>query len=111
MRGSLRSAFIMIILVFSIVVVLDLQTDLVGKAKGETLFVGGAGDGNYTTIQEAINEAQVGDTVFVFSGTYEDDIEIDKTINVVGESRDSTHIEGENSIVVIDISANFVNIS
>ena len=37
---------------------------------GNTLYVGGSGEGNYTKIQDAINNASDGDTVFVYNGTY-----------------------------------------
>ena len=33
---------------------------------GNTLYVGGLGPGNYTTIQAAIDDASDGDTVFVY---------------------------------------------
>jgi hypothetical protein len=35
------------------------------KVKVNTLYVGGNGQGNYTRIQDAINNASYGDTVFV----------------------------------------------
>ena len=35
---------------------------------GNILYVGGIGDGNYTNIQDAINVALDGDTIFVYSG-------------------------------------------
>jgi len=34
------------------------------------LYVGGNGPNNYTKIQDAIDDARDGDTVFVFNGTY-----------------------------------------
>jgi len=37
-----------------------------------TLYVGGSGPGNYTKIQDAIDDASYGDTVFVYNGTYSD---------------------------------------
>ena len=33
---------------------------------GNTLYVGGTGEGNYTCIQNAINDAVNGDTIFVY---------------------------------------------
>jgi hypothetical protein len=39
-------------------------------SKGNWLYVGGSGPGNYTKIQDAIDNASNGDTVFVFNGTY-----------------------------------------
>jgi len=66
---------------------------------GKTLYVGGSGPGNYSLIQFAINDANDGDTVFVFSGTYKvrrKRIKIDKSINLIGENKETTIIDGDN---------------
>ena len=36
-------------------------------SNGNTLYVGGTGEGNYTTIQSAIDNTSIGDTVFVYT--------------------------------------------
>ena len=50
---------------------------------GNTLYVGGSGPNNYTKIQDAINNADEGDTVFVYSGTYYEHFTINTTINLL----------------------------
>ncbi len=60
---------------------------------GNTLYVGGTGPGNYTDIQEAVNNAEDGDTIFVYSGDYPADIVIDKSIILIGENRETTIIQ------------------
>ncbi|MEE9340745.1 MAG: hypothetical protein V3V21_03685, partial [Thermoplasmata archaeon] len=45
-------------------------TILPATASATTLYVGGAGPGNYTTIQGAIDNATPGDSVYVYGGTY-----------------------------------------
>ena len=62
-----------------------------------TLYVGGSGPGNYSTIQSAINNANNGDTIFVFddSSPYNEGIEIKKSINLIGENKDTTSIIGD----------------
>jgi hypothetical protein len=72
---------------------------------GNTLYVGGIGPGNYTSIQDAIDNASIGDTVFVYNGTYYEIITIDKSINLVGEDRYNTIIDGigEYRIVVVKV--------
>ncbi len=39
------------------------------------LYVGGGGPGNYTSIQEAIDNSTTGDTIFVYAGTYAENID------------------------------------
>lgn len=54
---------------------------------GRTLYVGGNGPNNYTKIQDAIDNANDGDTVFVYNGIYYERLFINKTINLIGECR------------------------
>ncbi len=82
----------------------------------QTLFVGGSGPGNYTRIQDAINNASQGDTVFVFddSAPYYESLKINVSIQLVGENRNTTSIEGGNhaiSIYVDDVRVSGFRIS
>lgn len=82
------------------------------NTRGNTLYVGGSGPNNYSSIQDAIDDAVDGDTVFVFNGTYHEDIDVDKSINLIGEDRDITKIINEHwDYFAVDISADYVNIS
>ena len=60
------------------------------------------------TIQEGINNASSGDTVYVYNGTYYENIIVNKTIELIGENRDNTIIDGGGSDDVIYISSNNV---
>jgi len=60
--------------------------------RGHTFYVGGSGPGNYTTIQDAINASSDGDTVFVFQGSYNEKIMINKSVLVLGENASRTFI-------------------
>jgi len=77
------------------------------------LYVGGMGPDNYTNIQDAINDANDGDTVFVYSGTYYEHVRIYKSINLIGENKETTIIDGRNetNVTVFSIEANYVNFS
>lgn len=86
------------------------------SSNGNTLYVGGSGPGNYTRIKAAINDAFDGDTVFVFDDSspyYEGFIEIKKSINLIGENRETTIIDGDIPFnpSIIWVSANGVTIS
>ena len=80
---------------------------------GDTLYVGGNGPGNYTKIQDAIDNANEGDTVFVYddSSPYLERLKIETRINLIGEDKGSTIIDGESSGIVIQIFADGVQIS
>ncbi|KYK20800.1 hypothetical protein AYK24_03695 [Thermoplasmatales archaeon SG8-52-4] len=81
--------------------------------RGNTLYVGGSGPNNYTTIQSAIDDASDGDTVFVYddSSPYYEYITVTKSINLTGENRDTTIIDGMHIFYVIGVEADWVNIS
>jgi len=68
--------------------------------RGNTLYVGGSGPGNYSKIQDAIDNASKGDTVYVYhdSSPYREFIIIQTTINLIGENKYTTVIEGFNNI-------------
>ncbi|MHA1289946.1 MAG: right-handed parallel beta-helix repeat-containing protein, partial [Candidatus Thorarchaeota archaeon] len=78
---------------------------------GNTLYVGGSGPNNYTNIQDAIDDANNGDTIFVFNGTYYGNVVVNKRIDLVGEDRNATIIDGGENGDVIYVTADWVNIT
>jgi parallel beta-helix repeat protein len=68
-------------------------------------------NGDYSTIQGAINSANPKDIIKVQSGTYMENIIIDKELTLIGDSRDTTIIDGGNNGNVVTINSNRVNIS
>ena len=80
-------------------------------SSGNTLYVGGTGPGNYTKIQDAIDNASDGDTVFVFSGSYYEGVRIRKQINLIGEDKNTTIIEAENRHNAIILYDEYIGIS
>jgi len=75
------------------------------------LYVGGSGPYNYTKISDAINNASSGDTIFVYSGIYFENININKSVNLTGENKNNTIIDGNRIGDVIYISADETQIS
>jgi nitrous oxidase accessory protein len=49
----------------------------------------------YQSIQEAVNSAQTGDTIYVKNGTYQENTIINKTLNLVGENKEATIIDAD----------------
>ncbi len=82
-----------------------------GQPSGTTLYVGGYGPGNYSNIQDAIDDASDGYTVYVYDGIYYENIVVDKSINLIGENIKTTIIYGNGIGNVIEVIADYVNIS
>ncbi len=59
---------------------------------------------DFLTIQEAIDNAVSGDTIFVYSGIYYEQVIINKNVSLAGEDRDSTIIDGNGTGSVISIT-------
>jgi len=61
---------------------------------------------NYSTIQEAINHANEGDIVFVRAATYNENIILNVSISLIGESRETTIIDVRGIGNPLEITAN-----
>ena len=91
----------------------ELETPSRDMNLGTTLYVGGSGPNNYTHIQDAIDNASDGDTVFVYddSSPYCENIIINKSIDLIGENKDTTIINGSYGGDVIKITVDSVSIT
>lgn len=95
MRRKLPSLVVCVVLAIAMFVSVDLSFEVVTRAKSATIYV----PYDYPTIQEAIDAASDGDTVFIYSCPdpilpYRESIVIDKNIDLIGEDRKTTIIEG-----------------
>lgn len=63
----------------------------------------------YLTIQEAINNAAEGDTIFVRNGIYYEHVVVNKSISLVGENARTTIIDGNSTGTVVYIVSDYVN--
>ena len=114
----MRRKYIVVVILFLLLFGVNVSGDIDTKEPsatvfdGNILYCGGSGAGNYTTIQSAINDAVDDDTVFVYddSSPYYENLEIDKSINLIGEDRNTTIIDGENNDYIVIINTDFVNI-
>lgn len=77
------------------------------------LYVGGSGPGNYTRIQDAIDDSHDGDTVFVYddSSPYYESLFINTSITLMGENRNTTIIDGTEVTAKIMIEVNALRVT
>jgi len=73
-------------------------------------YVDGDGSGDFTKIQEAIDNVSDGDTIIVRSGIYHENVIVDKSIFLFGENKTTTIINADGKNDVVYISANYVNV-
>ena len=66
---------------------------------------------DFSTIQEAVNNANLGDVVFVRTGVYVERVVVNKTISLIGESSKTTIVDGNKAGPVILVAANGVNLT
>jgi len=80
---------------------------------GNTLYVGGSGPGNYSRIQDAVENASDGDTVFVYddSSPYYERIYINKSIMLQGENKKTTIIDSKEAGTTVTLSSDRIRIS
>ena len=64
------------------------------------------------SIQDAVNSAQSGDTIFVHAGTYYENVVVNKTVSLIGENKHTTIIDGGAvQFDVLYVTANNVTVS
>jgi len=73
----------------------------------------GWGVTHFDNVKDGLDAAEDGDTLYIHNGTYyENNIQINKQLNITGESRTNTIIDGGTSYSgVMEITADYVNIS
>ncbi|MDG6220239.1 MAG: NosD domain-containing protein [Candidatus Thermoplasmatota archaeon] len=58
------------------------------SAQASSIYVGGSGAGNHTTIAAALAAASNGDTIFIYNGNYAEQVVVNKEVSIMGESQD-----------------------
>ena len=65
----------------------------------------------YSSIQDVVDNATDGSTVYVSSGYYSENLVINKSINLVGENRETAIIDGMSNGTVVYVGSDNVSIS
>jgi len=85
---------------------------LSGVSSAETITVNASGSADYTSIQDAVDAANNGDTITVSPGTYYENVFVNKSVNLVGAGADVTTIHASDPDThVLYIRTDGVNIS
>ena len=105
-KKKILNLVVVSILILSIFSLITINT--VKGSNGTTLYVGGSGPGNYTTIQSAIDNASDGDTVYVYTGIYIENIRVQKALSLIGEDKNTTIIDGNQEDCTINLVSEHV---
>ena len=92
----MRSTILLFTLICPIFLGVSLFYTQYSYADGNTIYVDDSGGADYTSIQDAIDAANSSDTIYVYSGTYNENLVINKTIILQGAGSEDTNIEGSN---------------
>lgn len=69
-----------------IIIFLFMLGTAVTQADAVVITVNNSGEGDYASIQEAVNNAQNGDTILVSPGVYRENIKVDKELTILSSS-------------------------
>jgi len=83
---KIRSILLFLLLFLNIIII------FIPTIKADSYIVDINGGGDYTSIQEAINNANTGDTINIWDGIYIENVEVNKSVNIVGNSSDNTFV-------------------
>ncbi|HDM67374.1 MAG TPA: PKD domain-containing protein, partial [Thermoplasmatales archaeon] len=76
------------------------------RCNATTIYVDDSGGTDYTSIQDAIDAANTSDIIYVYSGVYQENLVINKSITLQGEGGDSTEIHGSGDHTIKILASN-----
>ncbi len=104
--NKITSVILLFLITVNLFIAVDEETHALSP---QTLYVGGEGIGNYSSIQEAINDAWSGDIIYVYPGVYRETILVNKAITLRGTG-EGVVVNGEEEGSVIVITADSVTL-
>ena len=106
-RQPIIGVIILILLLSSIIPI----TSSYEISSNNIIYVDDDDGADYTRIQDAIDNASDGDTIFVYDGIYYENLIIDKKLDLIGENINSAIIDGSNGRHVVSLKYNGINLS
>jgi len=100
-RKTVSGIMVTLLLTGILTLAINIQT---AKAEPTTWYVDDDGGADFTRIQDAINAASPGDTIYVYNGTYYEHIYIFISLTLIGENRYATIIDGSGYGTTVGIS-------
>lgn len=97
--------------VFLLIMMAILFVSLADEADGKTITVDDDGRADFSSIQDAINASEDGDTIRVYAGSYFEPVTVNKSIRLIGNGSEVTRVIGDGTGVGIGVTASNANIS
>lgn len=110
--GRVIRLFVILFFLFSLFPVVFFSSN--NFVSATNIIVDDGGSGDYTSIQDAINASSDGDTIYVWAGTYNENLTVNKSVSIIGNSSSNTLIISPHNSInenLINITSNWVNIS
>jgi len=105
---SIKQIFV-VSLFFLFLLIIFCNINIYEVKASEIYYVGGVNDGNYSCIQDAINNASNNDTIYVYSGTYPENIFINKSLKIIGVNKPV--IDGQDKTYTVLMECSYSNIT
>ncbi|UCH89203.1 MAG: fibronectin type III domain-containing protein [Thermoplasmata archaeon] len=110
--GKGMTVIIAIIVIFTAFVGLEVENSSGETVKGpSTIVVDWNGTGQYTTIQDAIDNATAGDTIRVYDGVYKENVNVWKKVKLVGNGTSRTIISAQKTFPAVRIKVNSAQVT
>jgi parallel beta-helix repeat protein len=110
-KKKIPPCIITVLLISVFILTIDMTFEPLKNVRAVTWYVGSGLGNDSVTIQGGIDLSFDGDTVFVYNGTYNENVVVNKIINLIGEDKDNTTIDGGEIGDVVKITVNWVNLT
>ncbi len=108
MKNSVLILILGLIFIFFISLSINVNTCI---AEGNVIYVDDSGGSDFINIQDAINNANNSDTIYIYAGNYNENIILNKSIKLKGAGYGYTFLNGDGNNHVIQILSDDTSIS